>query len=296
FIGPKVSVLKALGDKIMAKKVAVANNVPIIQSSDQDLSTMETALGEAEKIGYPVMLKAASGGGGRGMRVIRTEGELRKGFPEARRESLSAFGDNTVFLEKYVENPKHIEVQIVADSHGNMVHLYERDCSVQRRYQKVIEFAPSYGLSQVIKDKLYAYALAICKAVDYNNIGTVEFLVDEDDNIYFIEVNPRVQVEHTVTEMITNIDLIKAQLFIAGGFKLSDTQIKIYDQDTVQIAGVAVQCRITTEDPANDFKPDYGIVTTYRSAGGFGIRLDAGSIYQGVSISPFFDSMLVKVS
>ena len=296
FVGPKVSVLKALGDKITAKDVAVANNIPIIRSSDKDLTDIDVALSEAKDIGYPLMLKAASGGGGRGMRVIRTEDELKKGFPEAKRESLNAFGDDTVFLEKFVENPKHIEIQIVADTHGNIVHLYERDCSVQRRYQKVIEFAPSIGLPQETKDNLYKYAIDICKAVDYNNIGTVEFLVDDDGSIYFIEVNPRIQVEHTVTEMITNIDLVKAQLFIAGGYKLSDKQIKIQDQASVIVTGYALQCRITTEDPGNDFKPDYGVVTTYRSASGLGIRLDAGSIYQGVAISPFFDSMLVKVS
>lgn len=296
FVGPKVSVLKALGDKITAKEVAVANKVPVIQSSTADLTNIDIAISEAKSIGYPVMLKAASGGGGRGMRVIRTEEELVKSFPEAKRESLNAFGDDTVFLEKFVANPKHIEIQIVADEHGNMVHLYERDCSVQRRYQKVIEFAPSFGLPQETRDSLYAYALSICKAVDYNNIGTVEFLVDDDGSVYFIEVNPRIQVEHTVTEMITNIDLVKAQLFIAGGYKLSDQQIKIQNQESIIITGYALQCRITTEDPANDFKPDYGVVTTYRSASGLGIRLDAGSIYQGVSISPFFDSMLVKVS
>lgn len=296
FIGPKVSVLKSLGDKIMAKEVAVANKVPIIESSKEDLNTIQIALQEAKKIGYPIMLKAASGGGGRGMRVIRNDVELQKAFPEARRESLNAFGDDTVFLEKYVENPKHIEIQIVADTHGNIVHLYERDCSVQRRYQKVIELAPSLGLPEEVKNNLYKYAIDICKAVDYNNIGTVEFLVDEDDSIYFIEVNPRIQVEHTVTEMVTNIDLVKTQLFIAGGYKLADKQIKITNQETVKVTGFALQCRVTTEDPANDFKPDYGTVSTYRSASGFGIRLDAGSIYQGVKISPFFDSMLVKVS
>lgn len=296
FIGPEVSVLKALGDKIMAKEVAVANGIPIIRSSERDLSSIDIALEEASEIGYPVMLKAASGGGGRGMRVIRSIEELRKAFPEARRESLNAFGDDTVFLEKFVENPKHIEIQIVADLHGNMVHLYERDCSVQRRYQKVIEFAPSVGLPAETKQSLYNYAITICKAVDYNNIGTVEFLVDEDGSIYFIEVNPRIQVEHTVTEMITNIDLVKTQIFIAGGYKLSDQQIKIRDQESIHISGYALQCRITSEDPLNDFKPDYGVVTTYRSASGMGIRLDAGSIYQGVSISPFFDSLLVKAS
>ncbi|WP_282080036.1 pyruvate carboxylase [Aquimarina algiphila] len=296
FIGPKVSVLRSLGDKITAKKVAIDNDIPIIQSNKEDLVDIKIAIKEAKRIGFPVMLKAASGGGGRGMRVIRNKEELEKAYPESRREALNAFGDDTVFLEKFVENPKHIEVQIVADQYGNMVHLFERDCSVQRRYQKVIEYAPSFGVSEQIKQDLYEYALKICKAVDYNNIGTVEFLVDEDSSIYFIEVNPRVQVEHTVTEIVTGIDLIKAQVFIAGGYKLSDKQIKIESQESLKTTGFALQCRITTEDPENDFKPDYGTITTYRSASGFGIRLDAGSVYQGVTISPFFDSMLVKVS
>ena len=295
FIGPKVSVLQSLGDKVKAKEVAVANNVPIIRSNVEVLESVEIAIKEANVIGYPLMLKAASGGGGRGMRVIRNEDELKKAFPESKREAGNAFGDDTVFIEKFVENPKHIEIQIVADNHGNIVHLFERDCSVQRRYQKVIEFAPSLGLSSDTKNKLYDYAIAICKAVNYNNIGTVEFLV-EDGEIYFIEVNPRIQVEHTVTEMITGIDLVKTQIFIAGGYKLSDEQITIESQEKLKTNGFALQCRITTEDPENDFKPDYGTITTYRSAAGFGIRLDAGSVYQGVTISPFFDSMLVKVS
>jgi len=295
FIGPKVSVLKSLGDKVKAKEVALACDVPIIESNQKDLTSVEIALEEAERIGYPLMLKAASGGGGRGMRVIRDNQQLKSAFPESKREAGNAFGDDTLFIEKFVENPKHIEIQIVADTHGNIVHLFERDCSVQRRYQKVIEFAPAFGLDQKIKEKLYEYAIKICKAVDYNNIGTVEFLV-EGENIYFIEVNPRIQVEHTVTEIITNIDLVKAQIFIAGGYKLSDKQIKIESQESLRINGYALQCRITTEDPKNDFKPDYGTITTYRSASGFGIRLDAGSVYQGVTISPFFDSMLVKVS
>ena len=295
FIGPKVSVLSSLGDKVKAKEVAVASNVPVIESNQKDLTSVEIALEEAERIGYPLMLKAASGGGGRGMRVIRDNQQLKKAFPESKREAGNAFGDDTLFIEKFVENPKHIEIQIVADNHGNIVHLFERDCSVQRRYQKVIEFAPAFGLDQNIKEKLYEYAIKICKAVDYNNIGTVEFLV-EGEEIYFIEVNPRIQVEHTVTEIITNIDLVKAQIFIAGGYKLSDKQIKIESQESLRINGYALQCRITTEDPKNDFKPDYGTITTYRSASGFGIRLDAGSVYQGVTISPFFDSMLVKVS
>ncbi len=296
FIGPKVSVLKSLGDKVKAKEVAVKNDIPVIRSNEKDLTTVEIALEEADKIGYPVMLKAASGGGGRGMRVIRSEEDLKNGFNESRREAKNAFGDDTVFLEKFVEDPKHIEIQIVGDHHGNLVHLFERDCSVQRRYQKVIEFAPSMGLDEKVKQNLYDYAVKLCKAVDYNNIGTVEFLVDRSGEIFFIEVNPRIQVEHTVTEIITNIDLVKAQIFIAGGYKLSDKQIKIESQESIQKNGFALQCRITTEDPTNDFKPDYGTITTYRSASGFGIRLDAGSIYQGVKVSPFFDSMLVKVS
>ena len=296
FVGPKVTVLQSLGDKITAKEVAVANNIPVIKSNENPLDSIETALEEASKIGYPVMLKAASGGGGRGMRVIREAGELKKAFNESKREALNAFGDDTVFLEKFVANPKHIEIQIVADNYGNTVHLFERDCSVQRRYQKVIEFAPSYNLKQETKDALYNYAITICKAVNYNNIGTVEFLVDDDGSIYFIEVNPRIQVEHTVTEVVTNIDLVKTQLFIAGGYKLTDQQIKIPSQEAIKINGYALQCRITTEDPQNDFKPDYGEITTYRSASGFGIRLDAGSVYQGAIISPFFDSMLVKVT
>ena len=296
FVGPKVSVLKSLGDKITAKTVAVEQGVPVIESNQEALTSVDIALTEANRIGYPVMLKAASGGGGRGMRVIRNDEQLKNAFVESKREAKNAFGDDTVFLEKFVENPKHIEIQIVADQHGNMVHLFERDCSVQRRYQKVIEFAPSLGLGDSIKNKLYQYALKICKAVDYNNIGTVEFLVDEDGSIYFIEVNPRIQVEHTVTEIVTGIDLVKTQLFIAGGYQLSDQQIKIPSQQSLTINGFAVQCRITTEDPQNDFKPDYGTITTYRSASGFGIRLDAGSVYQGAVISPFFDSMLVKIS
>lgn len=296
FIGPEPEVMDALGDKITAKKVAQSCGVPIIESNKKALDSLETALSEAEKIGYPVMLKAASGGGGRGMRIIRKEEDLQLSFDSARNEALNSFGDDTMFLEKYVEDPKHIEVQIVADTHGNIRHLYERDCSVQRRHQKVVEMAPSYNLSQTLRDNLYKYAVAIATEVNYNNIGTVEFLVDADDNIYFIEVNPRIQVEHTVTEMVTGIDLVKTQIFVAGGYKLSDKQIKIYGQESIGTYGFAIQCRLTTEDPTNKFTPDYGKITTYRSASGMGIRLDAGSIYQGYKVSPFFDSMLVKVS
>ncbi|TXD84382.1 pyruvate carboxylase [Subsaximicrobium wynnwilliamsii] len=296
FIGPEPEVMDALGDKITAKKVAVKCHVPIIESNKKKLSSLKIAIAEAKSIGYPLMLKAASGGGGRGMRIIKKEEDLENNFDSARNEAANAFGDDTMFLEKYVENPKHIEVQIVADNYGNIRHLHERDCSVQRRHQKVVEIAPSHNVSDKVKQDLYKYAVDIAKQVNYNNIGTVEFLVDKEDQIYFIEVNPRIQVEHTVTEMVTGIDLVKTQIFVAGGYKLDSKQIKIYGQDSISTYGFALQCRLTTEDPANNFTPDYGSVTTYRSASGMGIRLDAGSIYQGYNISPFFDSLLVKVS
>jgi len=295
FIGPRPEVMDKLGNKVNAKKIAKSCGVPIIESNENPLSSADEALEAAKKIGFPVMLKAASGGGGRGMRVVNNPEHLANEFNAARNEAKTAFGDDTVFIEKFVANPKHIEIQIMADNHGNIVHLYERDCSVQRRYQKVVEVAPSNNLPDSVRQKLYEYALQICKAVNFNNLGTVEFLV-EGENIYFIEVNPRIQVEHTVTEMVTGRDLVKSQLFIAGNYKLSDVQIKIPSQESISLTGHAVQCRITTEDPKNNFKPDYGTVSTYRSAGGFGIRLDAGSIYEGVKISPFFDSMLVKIT
>lgn len=296
FVGPNPKAMAALGDKVTAKQVAKKANIPLIESNIEDLTNDEIALKEANRIGYPLMLKAASGGGGRGMRVVRTDEELKKSFHEARSEAKNAFGDDTVFLEKFVENPKHIEVQIAADQHGNTVHLFERDCSVQRRFQKVVEIAPSVTLQTSTKEKLYQYAIDITKAVGYDCLGTVEFLVDATENIYFIEVNPRIQVEHTVTEMITGVDLIKTQLYIASGYKLSDPEIDLADQNKLVIHGFAMQCRITTEDPANGFKPDYGTIITYRNATGFGVRLDEGSTYPGMKISPFFDSMLVKVS
>jgi pyruvate carboxylase len=296
FIGPEESALSALGDKVTAKQIAVEANIPVIKSNKESLDNIDIALREAASIGYPLMLKAAAGGGGRGMRVVRCEDDLTRAFPEARSEAKNAFGDDTVFLEKFVENPKHIEIQVVADSFGNSVHLFERDCSVQRRFQKVVEIAPSVTLNEETKNKLYKYAISIAKAVHYNNVGTVEFLVDATASIYFIEVNPRIQVEHTVTEMITGVDLIKTQIYIASGYKLSDPEIGLGDQNTIAKNGFAVQCRITTEDPASDFKPDYGTIITYRNATGFGVRLDEGSTYPGMKISPFFDSMLVKVS
>lgn len=296
FIGPEPEVMSQLGDKVMAKKVARAANVPVIEDNQETLSSEDIAREEAKRIGYPVILKASAGGGGRGMRVVRDEKSLIKSFIEAKSEAGKAFGDDTIFIEKYVENPKHIEVQILADNDGNIVHLYERDCSVQRRFQKVVEVAPSVGLKDATREKLYEYALKIAKQVNYNNAGTVEFLVDPEENIYFIEVNPRVQVEHTITEEVTGVDIVRSQILIASGCKLSHPQIYIHSQDDIQTRGFAVQCRVTTEDPENGFKPDYGTIIAYRSAGGFGIRLDAGNVYNGVKISPFFDSLLVKVT
>ncbi|MEO9483807.1 MAG: pyruvate carboxylase [Ekhidna sp.] len=296
FIGPEPEVMSQLGDKVMAKKVARAAEVPVIEDNREILSGEDVAKKEAKRIGYPVILKASAGGGGRGMRVVRDEQSLVKSFNEARSEASKAFGDDTIFLEKYVENPKHIEVQILADNAGNIVHLYERDCSVQRRFQKVVEVAPSVGLKDATREKLYEYALKIARQVNYNNAGTVEFLVDPDEHIYFIEVNPRVQVEHTITEEVTGIDIVRSQILIASGCKLSHPQIFIHSQEDIQTRGFAVQCRVTTEDPSNGFKPDYGTIIAYRSAGGFGIRLDAGNVYNGVKISPFFDSLLVKVT
>jgi len=295
FVGPTPEAMSQLGDKVAAKIVAQAVDVPLIPDSKIKLTKVEDAVSEAKRIGFPVMLKAASGGGGRGMRVVREESEIAGSFLDAKNEALKAFGDDTIFIEKFIENPKHIEVQILGDNYGNIVHLFERDCSVQRRFQKVIEIAPSI-LKQETKDKLYEYATRIAKHVHYSNAGTVEFLVDKDENVYFIEVNPRIQVEHTITEEITGIDLVRSQIIIAAGHPLSHNQIFIHNQSDVKCSGWAIQCRITTEDPENDFKPDYGTIVAYRNAGGYGIRLDEGSSYSGVKISPFFDSMLVKVS
>jgi pyruvate carboxylase len=295
FVGPRAEVMMQLGDKVAAKKVAMAIGVPLIKDSKINLETVEDALSQANEIGFPIMLKAAAGGGGRGMRVVQNEEQMKMAFFNAKSEALKAFGNDTVFIEKFIDNPKHIEVQILGDNHGNVVHLYERDCSVQRRFQKVIEIAPSI-LKQETKDKLYQYAINIAKYVNYNNAGTVEFLVDKEENIYFIEVNPRIQVEHTITEEITGIDLVRSQIIIAAGHPLTHSQIFIHKQEDIKCNGWAIQCRITTEDPENDFKPDHGTIIAYRNAGGYGIRLDEGSCYSGVTISPFFDSMLVKVS
>ena len=296
FVGPTPEAMAMLGDKVQAKTNAIAAGIPVIEDSKENLDTVDVARSEANRIGYPLMLKAVSGGGGRGMRVIRSEDELATAYVEARGEALKAFGDDTVFLEKFIESPKHIEVQVLGDNEGNLVHLFERDCSVQRRFQKVVEVAPSVSLGQETRQKLYDYALAITRHVAYSNAGTVEFLVDMQENIYFIEVNPRIQVEHTVTEQVTGIDIVRSQIQIARGCLLRDPELRIKTQDDVHCRGYAIQCRITTEDPENGFQPDYGRLIAYRSAAGFGIRLDVGAAYTGARVSPFFDSMLVKVT
>lgn len=296
FVGPSPESMRNLGDKVLAKEAARAAKVPIIEDSQEKLISIEIAKQEALRIGFPVIIKAAAGGGGRGMRVVRDEETLIKVFSEARQEAKTAFGDDTVFIEKYIDSPKHIEVQIMGDKHGNLVHLFERDCSVQRRFQKVVEMAPAPTLQQNTKDKLYEYALRICKQVDYSNVGTVEFLVDSLENIFFIEVNPRIQVEHTVTEEVTGIDIVRNQILIAQGYRLDSKEIQIKSQNEITCDGFAVQVRITTEDPSNQFLPDHGTMIAYRNAGGPGIRLDEGSAYPNARISPFFDSLLVKVT
>ncbi len=296
FIGPAPEVMEQLGDKVAAKKLARRVDVPLIKDSREPLGDGETVMKEARRIGFPLIIKAAAGGGGRGMRVVRDEKDLLKEFKEASGEAKTAFGDGTVFLERFIENPKHIEVQVLGDTHGNIVHLFERDCSVQRRFQKVVEVAPCVSISQSTRNLLYDYALRLARDVNYSHAGTVEFLVDKDENIYFIEVNPRIQVEHTVTEEITGIDLVRSQILISMGYRLDSPEVNIPGQDAIHILGVALQCRVTTEDPSQDFKPDFGRLIAYRSASGMGIRLDAGSAYPGAKISPFFDSLLVKVT
>lgn len=293
FVGPELHHLDIFGDKIKAKTAALEAGIPSIPGSDGPVDTIEGVLEFAESHGYPVMIKAALGGGGRGMRVAHDEKEAREGYDRAKSEAKAAFGNDEIYVEKYVANPKHIEVQILGDTHGNVLHLFERDCSVQRRHQKVVEVAPCISLNTEQREKICQAAVQLMKHVGYVNAGTVEFLV-EGDNFYFIEVNPRVQVEHTITELITGVDIVTSQLMIAQGKDLHK-EIGLPKQEDVQISGAAIQCRITTEDPLNGFMPDTGKIDTYRSPGGFGVRLDVGNAYAGATVTPYFDSLLVKV-
>jgi pyruvate carboxylase len=295
FIGPPPRLLELMGDKTAARKQAQALGIPVVPGTDEPLAGADRAAAEAGAIGYPVILKASFGGGGRGMRIARSEAEVREFFQQAEREATAAFGRGEVFLEKYVERPKHIEVQVLADAHGHTVHLFERDCSVQRRHQKVVEVAPAPKLDSRLRDTLCEEAVRLASATGYVNAGTVEFLVDGSGRHYFIEMNPRIQVEHTVTELVTGVDIVKSQIRVAEGYPLDSPQIGIGAQSDVSVRGYAIQCRITTEDPANGFMPDYGRIAHYRSAAGFGIRLDGGTAYTGAVITPFYDSLLVKV-
>ena len=296
FIGPSSTILAQMGDKLTAKAIAHACGVPTIPGSDRPLKDGEEALAKAVEYGFPIILKAAGGGGGRGMRRCDKPEEVIPAFDLVKSEAKKAFGNEDIFIEKYLVEPKHIEVQILGDKHGNVVHLFERDCSLQRRYQKVVEFAPAFSVPEATRQKLYEDAVKVARHVGYVSAGTVEFLVDKSGNHYFIEMNPRIQVEHTVTEMVTGIDLVRAQILIAEGHPLSTPEIGIPSQDAVHMNGYALQCRVTTEDPANNFAPDTGRITAYRSGGGFGVRLDGGNAFTGAEISPYYDSLLVKVT
>ena len=297
FVGPQVEVLESLGDKTAARKIASDAGVAVLGGSEEALVDLAEGEKQAETIGYPVILKAAKGGGGRGMRVVNDPQDFPGAFEGARRESSTAFGSEDVFIERFVERARHIEVQLLGDEHGNLVHLHERDCSVQRRHQKVVEIAPALDLDDSVRRDLHEAAVAIGREVGYQNAGTVEFLVDQDGgDFYFIEVNPRIQVEHTVTEEVTGIDLVKSQILVAQGAPLDDEEIRLSSQNDVRTQGFAMQCRVTTEDPANDFMPDYGRVSHYRSAAGMGVRLDAGSAFSGAVVNPYYDSLLVKLT
>lgn len=294
FIGPNSNIMEKLGDKINSKLVAHEADVPTIPGIEKPLKSVREAREVAEIIGYPVMVKASNGGGGRGMRIVRHEEDLEREFENARSESRKAFGEDLIFIEKYIEDPKHIEVQVLGDKYGNIVHLYERDCSVQRRHQKIIEHAPAFSLPEEIREKICSDAVKIAKYVGYSSAGTLEFLVDKHGDHYFIEMNTRVQVEHTVTEQITGVDIVQSQILIAEGYNLSDPEINLKSQDDVTVRGFSIQCRITTEDPKKNFMPDTGKIQVYRSGSGAGIRLDGGNGFTGSTISPYYDSLLVK--
>lgn len=291
FVGPSPEVIDALGDKVSARAIAIKAGVPVVPGTEGAVDKFEDVKKFTDEYGFPIIIKAAYGGGGRGMRVVREQASLEDSFQRATSEAKSAFGNGTVFVERFLDKPKHIEVQLLGDNHGNIVHLFERDCSVQRRHQKVVELAPAKDLPADVRDNLLADAVKLAKSVNYRNAGTAEFLVDQKNRYYFIEINPRIQVEHTITEEITGIDLIAAQIQIAAGATLAQLGLT---QDRISTRGFAIQCRITTEDPAKGFQPDTGKIEVYRSAGGNGVRLDGGNGFAGALITPHYDSMLVK--
>ena len=291
FVGPTGDTIDALGDKVSARTLAMKSEVPVVPGTEGPVEKFEDVKAFTDEYGFPIIIKAAFGGGGRGMRVVREQASLKDSFERATSEAKSAFGNGTVFVERFLDRPKHIEVQLLGDSHGNVVHLFERDCSVQRRHQKVVELAPAKDLPTEVRDKILADAVKLAKSVNYRNAGTAEFLVDPQNRHYFIEINPRIQVEHTITEEITGIDIVAAQIQIAAGASLQQLGLT---QEHISIRGFAIQCRITTEDPAKGFAPDTGKIEVYRSAGGNGVRLDGGNGFAGAIITPFYDSMLVK--
>src|SRR5215472_247054 len=297
FVGPTPELLELLGDKTAARRLAAAAGVSVLPGTEKPVATAAEAKKIAAEIGYPMIVKAAKGGGGRGMRVVHDPEQLAARLEEARGEAKSAFGDASVFLEKYLPRARHIEVQILADEHGNLLHLYERDCSVQRRHQKVVEVAPAVNLPDRVRGGLCEAAVALARKANYRNAGTAEFLYDVDsEKWYFIEVNPRIQVEHTVTEVVTGVDIVRAQILVAQGHKLHDEELALPEQDKIPLYGAALQCRVTTEDPEKNFAPDYGKISTYRSPAGFGIRLDGGTAYAGALLAAYYDSLLVKVT
>ena len=295
FIGPSSKLMNAMGDKISSKQMAIDAEVPIIPGVDHAIKYADEAAEIANMVGYPIMLKASNGGGGRGMRIVSDPADLEREFNEAKNESKKAFGDDKIFIEKYLKSPKHIEVQVLGDNYGNVVHLFDRDCSVQRRHQKVVEYAPAFSVPEKTRQIIFDSAIRLSKKVGYRNAGTLEFLVDADNNPYFIEMNPRIQVEHTVSEEITGIDLVQSQILVAEGYPLDSPEINIPNQDAVKCSGYSIQTRVTSEDPANNFFPDTGEVKIYRSGSGNGIRLDGGNVFTGAIISPHYDSLLVKI-
>ncbi|KAK0754252.1 pyruvate carboxylase [Schizothecium vesticola] len=293
FIGPSPDVIDALGDKVSARTLAIAAGVPVVPGTEGAVEKYEEVKDFTDQYGFPVIIKAAYGGGGRGMRVVRQDSELKESFERATSEAKSAFGNGTVFVERFLDKPKHIEVQLLGDNHGNVVHLYERDCSVQRRHQKVVEIAPAKDLPVEVRDKILEDAVKLAKSVNYRNAGTAEFLVDQQNRYYFIEINPRIQVEHTITEEITGIDIVAAQIQIAAGATLEQLGL---EQSRISTRGFAMQARLTTEDPSKGFQPDTGKIEVYRSAGGNGVRLDGGNGFAGAVITPHYDSLLTKVT
>lgn len=286
FVGPKPESMKKIGAKVPARELVSKAGVPVLPGSGV-LKDVEDALGYAKSIGFPVLLKASNGGGGRGMRVVRTADELKRAFESAQSESKAAFGSPDIFVEKFVEKPRHIEIQVLADRYGNVIHLGERECSLQRRHQKIIEEAPSMHVDEALRAKMGAAACAVASAVGYESLGTCEFLMDEDKSFYFMEMNTRIQVEHPVTEMITGLDLVKEQFLVAMGERLR------YKQEDIQFRGHSIECRINAEDPYN-FMPSPGKIETLVWPGGHGVRIDAG-VYQGFTVPPFYDSMLAKI-